>query len=113
MSVKRRSRVLAVPVFAPALAGLALAALALSGCGGKPSAGDCDKVVRHIIDLEAAEGGGGAVPADQKAELEQRKKSVFQSIGTTYCRDEMSVAQVKCALEARNLTELSQKCERS
>lgn len=104
MSVKRRS----------ALSALALAAaLLIAGCRSKPSAGDCDNLVRHIIDLEAAEAGGAAVPADQKAELEQRKKSVFQAVGTTYCRDEMSVAQVKCALDAKNLTELSEKCEKS
>jgi len=89
------------------------ALLLAAGCAGKPSAADCDKVVRHIIDLEAAEAGGGAVPPEQRAELEQRKKSVFQSVGTTYCRDDMSVDQVKCALGAKTMTELSQKCDRS
>jgi hypothetical protein len=91
----------------------AVAALFLAGCGSKPSASDCDKVVRHIIDLEAAEAGAGALPASQKAELEQRKKSVFQTVGTTYCRDEMSVDQVRCALGSRNLTELSEKCDKT
>jgi hypothetical protein len=100
--VKRRSAFFAFSLLA-----------ALAGCGSTPSASDCDKLVRHIIDLEAAEGGAGAVPADQKAELEQRKKSVFQSVGTAYCRDEMSVGQVECALEAKSLTELSTKCEKS
>jgi hypothetical protein len=91
-----------------------LAALAVSaGCGNKPSAADCDKAVRHIIDLEAAEGGGGAAPAAQKAELEQRKKSVFQAVGTGYCRDQMSVDQVKCALASKSLTELSANCDAS
>ena len=92
---------------------LAGACLLAGGCRSKPSAEDCDKVVRHIIDLEAADAGGGAVPAEQKAELEQRKRSVFQAVGTSYCRDEMSVDQVECALAARTLTELGQKCDRS
>ncbi|HKE16976.1 MAG TPA: hypothetical protein VKB80_19015 [Kofleriaceae bacterium] len=96
--------------------GLALAAaLSLAGaaCQGKPSAGECDRVMRHVVDLEAADSGAGAVPPDQRAELEARKKSVLQSIGTQYCRDEMSTAQVKCALEAKTLAELSEKCEKS
>jgi len=93
-----------------------LAALSLAGapaCGNKPSASDCDKVVRHLVDLEAAEAGGGSVPANQKAELEQRKRAVFQAVGTTYCTDEMSADQVKCALEAKTLAELSEKCDKS
>jgi hypothetical protein len=99
----------------PALAAALAAALALAGaaCGGKPSASECDKVLRHIIDLEAADSGSGAVPPDQRAEVEQRKKSVLQSVGTAYCRDEMSSAQVRCALEAKTLAELSSKCESS
>lgn len=88
-----------------------VAAAALSACGGKPSASDCEKLVKHIIDLEAAEAGGGAVAPEQRADLEQRKKSVFQAVGTTYCRDEMSSSQVACGLEARTLAELSTKCE--
>ena len=87
--------------------------IASSACGSKPSAGDCDKMVRHIVDLEAAEAGAGAVAADQKADLEQRKKSVFQSVGTTYCRDEMPVDQVRCALDAKTLADLSDKCDKS
>lgn len=97
------------------LASALFAALALtsSACSEKPSEEECEKLVRHIIELEAAEAGGGAVPADQKADAEQRKKGVFKAVGTKYCRDDMPVAQVKCALEARNLAELSAKCEKS
>ena len=88
-------------------------ALASSACGKKPSEEECDKLVHHIIDLEAAQAGGGAVPANQKADAEQRKTSVFKAVGTKYCRDEMPVEQVRCALEATNLAELSAKCEKS
>lgn len=88
-------------------------ALASSACSKKPSEEECEKVVRHIIELEAAEAGGNAVPADQKADAEQRKKSVFKAVGTKYCMDEMPVEQVRCALEAKNLAELSAKCEKS
>lgn len=95
-----------------------VAALSLAGapaCGNKPSEGDCDKVVRHIIDLEATESGAAAAAASQKAEVEQRKKAVFNSLGTarTYCRDEMSMDQVRCALGAKTMAELSSKCEKS
>jgi len=89
------------------------AAMSLAACGGKPSESECEKLVRHVIELEAAEAGGGAAPAAQRPELEQRKKSVFQAVGTGYCRDEMSVEQVTCGLEAKNLAELSTKCEQS
>jgi hypothetical protein len=106
VSVQRRS--IASIVSIAVAAALSLGAFA---CGGKPSAADCDKLVKHIIDLEAAEAGGGAVPAEQRADLEQRKKSVFQAVGTTYCRDEMSASQVSCGLEAKTLGELSTKCE--
>jgi hypothetical protein len=96
------------------LAAALLAGLSLTvGCGNKPSEEDCDKLVRHIIDLEAAEAGGGALPADQRGELEQRKKTVLKSVGTKYCRDDMPMEQVRCALEAKNLAELASKCDRS
>jgi hypothetical protein len=110
-------RCYAAPVPCPtaisrACAALAAAlALAGSACGNAPSASDCDKAVRHIIDLEAAEAGAGALPPDQRAELDQRKQAVFKSVGTSYCRDEMSVEQVRCALEAKSLAELAEKCD--
>jgi hypothetical protein len=97
------------------LASALVAALALTSlaCSKKPSEEECEKLVRHIIELEAAEAGGGAVPADQRADAEQRKKSVFKAVGTKYCVDDMPVEQVHCALEAKNLAELSAKCEKS
>ena len=97
------------------LASALVSALALtsSACSKKPSEEECEKLVRHIIELEAAGAGGGAVAADQKADAEQRKKSVFKAVGTKYCVDDMPVEQVRCALEAKNLAELSTKCERS
>jgi hypothetical protein len=108
--VTRHSRSILNPA---AILGLATALLASTACGGGPSTADCEKVVRHIVDLEAAEAGAAATQPAQKAELEQRKKAVFQSVGTRYCLDEMPVAQVECALKARTLAELATTCDKT
>ena len=58
---------------------VALFALPLvAGCGDKPGKEDCERSVRHVIDLEANEAGAGGLSPAQKAELEQRKKQVIQ-----------------------------------
>jgi hypothetical protein len=87
-------------------------ALALTGvaCGNKPSRGDCEKLVRHLVDLESGESGASAVPADKKAEVEQQKKKVFDAVGLDYCLKDLSVEQVNCGLKAKTLEEISTTC---
>jgi hypothetical protein len=87
--------------------------LASAACGNKPSKGQCEKLVEHMVELEAAAAGGGAMPADQKADLEQQKKKVRESVGLDFCLNDMSVDQVECGLKARSLEELDKTCEQS
>lgn len=87
--------------------------LLLAACGKSPSKGDCEKLLEHLVELEAAAAGGGAMPADQKGELDQQKKKVRDSIGLDFCSKEMSVDQVECGLKARSLDELDKTCNKS
>lgn len=87
-----------------------LSLLLLAACGKTPSKGDCEKLLEHLVELEAAAAGGGAMPADQKGELEQQKKKVRESVGLDFCRKDMSVDQVECGLKARSLDELDKTC---
>lgn len=91
----------------------ALLLLGGAGCGNAPSKGDCEKLVDHLVELEAAAAGGGAMPADQKSSLEQQKKKVRDSVGLDFCIDKMSKDQVECGLKARSLDELDKTCDRS
>lgn len=91
----------------------ALLLLAGAACGNAPSKGECEKLLEHLVELEAAAAGGGAMPADQKAELEQQKKKVQGEVGLDFCLKEMSVDQVECGLKARSLDELDKTCNKS
>jgi len=87
-----------------------------TACGNAPSKGDCEKLLDHLVELEAAASGGGAMPADQKGgkgELDQQKKKVRESIGLDFCVDKMSADQVECGLKARSLEELDKSCDKS
>jgi hypothetical protein len=84
-----------------------------AGCGNAPSKGDCEKLIEHLVELEAAAAGGGAMPAAHKGELEQQKKKVRESVGLDFCRKEMSKDQLECGLKARTLEELDKSCDKS
>lgn len=93
-----------------------LSALLLLGgaaCGNAPSRSECEKLIDHLVELEAAAGGSAAMPADQKGELEQQKKKVRESIGLDFCLDKMSSDQVECGLKARTLDEIDKTCDKS
>lgn len=98
------------------LAGLlaaACAALAV-GCSNAPSSDQCEKVVRHVIDLEA-ESAGGSTTGGDKAILDKQKTKVWDAVSKgamSFCQDQMSVEQVKCGLKARSLAELSKTCDK-
>ena len=97
---------------AAALLALPLA-LAATACSSKPSKGDCEKLVRHLVDLEAAESGGAAVPADKKPDADAQKKKVYDAVGLDYCMNDLSVDQVQCGLKARSLEDLARTCDAS
>lgn len=92
---------------------VAFVSVTLAACGSGPSKGDCEKLRDHLIDLEAAAAGGGAVEADQRAELEDQKKAIRKVVGLDYCLEDMTADQVKCGLKARSLEELDQVCNKS
>jgi len=90
----------------------ALLALA-AGCGNAPSKGDCEKLVEHLVELEAAAGGAAAAdPKGAKGELDQQKKKVRESVGLDFCLKDLSKDQLECGLKARSLEELGT-CEKS
>jgi hypothetical protein len=90
-----------------------LSAVLLTGaaCGKTPSKGECEKLLEHLVELEAAAAGAGAM--SDKGELDQQKKKVKDSIGLDFCLKDMSVDQVECGLKARSLEELDKTCDQS
>jgi hypothetical protein len=92
---------------------LALLFAISAGCGNAPSKGECEKLVDHLVELEAAAGGAGAMPAEQKGELDQQKKKVRDSVGLDFCLKDLSKDQLECGLKARTLDELDKTCNKS
>jgi hypothetical protein len=90
-----------------------LSAVLLTGaaCGKAPSKGKCEKLVDHLVELEAAAAGSGAM--SDKGEIDQQKKKVKDSVGLDFCLKDMSVDQVECGLKARSLEELDKTCDQS
>lgn len=96
-----------------AAAAALLLALTASACSSKPSKSDCEKLVHHLIDLEAAASGSAAVPADKKGEADAQKKKVYDAVGLDYCMKDLSVEQVQCGLKARTLEDIEKTCDAS
>lgn len=94
---------------APAL----LLALLTTACGNKPSKSECEKLVRHLVDLESGESGAAAVPADKKTDADAQKKKVYDAVGLDYCMKDLSVEQVNCGLKAKTLEDISKTCDAS
>lgn len=92
---------------------LTLLLAASAGCGNAPSKGDCEKLLEHLVELEAAAGGAAAAdPKAPKGELDQQKKKVRESVGLDFCLKELSKGQLECGLKAKSLEELKT-CEKS
>ena len=92
---------------------LLLLGLSASACGNKPSKADCEKLVKHLIELESSESGGAAVPTDKKGDLEAQKKKVFDAVGLDYCMKDLSVDQINCGLKAKSLEDIAKTCDAS
>ncbi len=85
-----------------------------AACGNAPSKGDCEKLLEHLVELEAAAGGAAAAdPKAPKGELDQQKKKVRESVGLDFCLKELSKDQLECGLKAKSLEELDKTCEKS
>lgn len=93
---------------------LALFLAVAAACGNAPSKGDCEKLLEHLVELEAAAGGAAvADPKAAKGELDQQKKKVRESVGLDFCLKELSKDQLECGLKAKSLDELDKTCEKS
>jgi hypothetical protein len=86
--------------FAPA-ATVAIAAmsLGLSACSEAPAAGDCERLLMHVVDVEV---GSGPAKKDKQA---QHKVDLANGARETFverCNTELKASQVTCALKAKS-----------
>jgi tetratricopeptide (TPR) repeat protein len=94
-------------------------ALATAACSDGPSKADCEKLLEHLINLEAGSGGaaGGADKATKeqldalKAELDKQKLAIKEyAVGQKFlqtCTQKTPRKVVACGLEAKNADELA------
>jgi len=85
-----------------------------AGCGDKPSQGDCQKLLDHLIDVEVSSAGTDELTADMQADLDKQKQGIREHIKSqfmTQCMDKTPGSFVKCGLKARSLEELA-KCDK-
>ncbi len=88
--------------------------LATAGCGDKPSQGDCEKLLDHLIDMEISEAGTDELTTEMQDDLAKQKQGILEHIKTQFmsqCTDKTPGSYVKCGLKARSLEELA-KCDK-
>jgi len=104
--------ILSVPM-RPSIAFLLGCVLAVSAaCGDEPSKADCEKLLAHLIELQAKAGGGDAeLSAPAKEALEKQKKQVVEfAAGQKFietCTEKTPKKVVKCGLGAKSLEDLA------
>lgn len=90
-------------------------ALAVAGCGDKPSKEDCSKLFEKLVTLEIEAGGAdskGLTP-EMKEDLERQRQAMIDSHGEKFistCTSRTPKRVVRCQLDAPNLVEVG-KCE--
>jgi len=87
-----------------------LFALWLPGCGDRPSSGDCEKLLGHMVDLEIASAGSEASAPDQKKNLAKQKKdltNVLRSDFMKQCEERTPGTFVACALRKNSYDKLA------
>lgn len=77
-------------------------------CGSAPSKADCEKLLDHLIELQAKAGGaGGELSAEAKDALEKQKKQVVEfAAGQKFietCTQKTPKDVVDCGLGAKDL----------
>ena len=89
------------------LVGLAASASACSN--DAPSAGQCDKLLDHLVSLEiGAAGGDKGLTPEMQADVNKQKAAVVQGKGPEFqkkCKKEMPGATVRCMLTATTIAE--------
>ena len=91
-----------------------VALFALGSCTDKPSAGDCDKLLDHVLELELAKAGGTASRKDD-LDFEAQKKKVREYVEDDFmdhCLNETPKPQIDCALKAKTLGQLAE-CDKT
>jgi len=93
--------------FAASALGLALGAgLVLgTGCGNAPSEDQCNRLLDHLIELEAQKGGGKSVTDQMKADQAKQKKQIVDYVHEKYmdeCRNKIPKAGIECAIAAKD-----------
>lgn len=86
-----------------------------AACSDEPSEDQCRRLLEHMVSLEAEAGGSGEVTSEMEEALEAQKKEAkvdLEEDFMKYCLEQLPLAQVKCALEARDLEAVSQ-CDES
>jgi tetratricopeptide (TPR) repeat protein len=87
-------------------------ALALAACSKTPSKAQCEELLTHLIDLEAAAGGaGGKVPDELKAEVEKQKKAIREyAINQKFmdtCTHKTPKKVVECGIAAKTYEDVA------
>jgi hypothetical protein len=87
------------------LAALALAGMTLStaACSKAPAAGDCDKLLTHIVEIEVNTGLASEPDrAQHKLDLVDGSRAHF----VKRCNEELKAKQVTCSLKAKTSEEI-------
>lgn len=93
---------------------IALGLLALAGCADKPTTGQCEELLDHVLDLELKQAGGDA-PKKRDLDFDAQKKKVKDYVHeefVDYCVHETPKRQINCALKAKSLGELAE-CDKT
>ena len=81
------------------------------GCGDKPSKGDCDQLLDHLIEIEVSAAGTDELTPEMQADLDKQKVGIRDHIKKQFmsqCMDKTPGGYVRCGLKARNLEELAE-----
>ncbi len=83
--------------------GLAGLSLGVSACSEAPKAGDCERLLMHLVEVEvSASSAAKDKQAEHKVELADGARASF----VERCNNELKAKQVTCALEAKSSEEL-------
>jgi hypothetical protein len=82
-----------------------------AGCGDRPSTGDCDKLLVHMIKLDAEAAGAGDVTPEVAADLAQQQKDLAAEARKSFikqCNENTATKYVSCALSKKTKAALAE-----
>jgi hypothetical protein len=94
-----------------ALVPLALVVGMAAGCADRASKGDCEKLLTHMIKLDAEEAGAEGTTPEVAADLEQQQKDLAKDARDSFikqCRDNTAPKYVSCALQKKTKAALAE-----